>query len=62
MTNRERAEKMDRARAKRRTKKGTPPSPPEPDGVVEQVTKMAGEAARSVGKAVKSATDALTGG
>jgi hypothetical protein len=61
MTTRKRAEEMDRARAKRQRKKGKQESTPEPPGVIGQMTQIATDAARSVGKAVKSAADAITG-
>jgi hypothetical protein len=53
---------MDRARAKRQRKKGgKQASRPEPPGVIGQVTQLATDAAKSVGAAVKSAADAITG-
>jgi hypothetical protein len=61
MTTRKRIAEMDRARAKRQRKKGKPETPPEAPGVIGQVTQLATDAAKTVGTAVKSATDAITG-
>jgi len=61
MTTRKRADEMERARAKRRRRKGKQESLPESPGVIGQVTQLATDAARSVGEAVKSATAAITG-
>jgi hypothetical protein len=59
MTNREREEVMEQARAKRRRKK--PKEAEQPEGVVEQVKQVAADAARAVGTALKPAADLITG-
>jgi hypothetical protein len=59
VTSREKDEQMERARDKRRRRKGK--APPEAPGVVRQATRLAAGAAKAVGAAVKSAADAVTG-
>src|SRR5262249_38763822 len=62
VTKRQRAEEMERARAKRLRKKAKKGIAPEPAGAVDQVKELAKNTAQSVGAVVRSATEAITGG